>query len=61
MLYLNSLNRAAIIDKFNGHLVQPLSYFIFGTICGTFGSLVDSILVRLRASVNPFILCQINH
>lgn len=34
----------AIVDKCNGHQVQPLSYLIFGTICGIFGSFVDSIL-----------------
>lgn len=47
--------RAAIIDNFNGHQVQPFSYIIFGTICGTFGSLVDSILVR------PTCFCESFH
>ena len=40
-------HRAAAVDAFSGHSAQPFAHIVFGTACGIFGSLVDSILVRM--------------
>jgi len=39
--------RAAAVDAVSGHSAQPFASVVFGTACGIFGSLVDSILVRM--------------